>query len=64
MKFVTYKNPQKEIVSHAFEHLIYNLKMYNVLWDSQKGNSFPYIWILNPQYQVIQQSQDINSVGT
>ena len=24
-----YESPRKEIVSHAFEHLIYNIKSYN-----------------------------------
>jgi len=24
-----YENPKKEIVSHAFKYLIYNLKLYN-----------------------------------
>ena len=24
-----YKSPKKEIISHAFKHLIYNIKSYN-----------------------------------
>ena len=35
-----------------------------VLWEPQKGNNFLHIQTLNPQYQVIQQRQDINSMGT
>ena len=35
-----------------------------LLWESQKGNSFPCIQTLDPQSQDIQWSQDINSMGT
>jgi len=29
MKVMCYESPKKELTSHAFEHLIYNLKSYN-----------------------------------
>ena len=28
-RFSCYESPKKEVISHAFEHLIHNIKMHN-----------------------------------